>query len=98
MDHINLIGADAVRSAAHTMRAAADDMRSAANTISEALERQRAFMEDWLVRFGDVLNAPKCPKCRVEAALDQHECPLRGRQCTCCAECSAMCRNEADQS
>lgn len=54
--YITLLGAEQVQSAAHSMRGAADDMRHAANTLSEALDRQRSFMDDWLSRFAQILE------------------------------------------
>ena len=51
MDSIHLHGAEAVRSASHTMRSAAEDMRYAANTFSEAVDRQRQFLDEALTRF-----------------------------------------------
>lgn len=37
----------------------------------------------------------KCSKCRVEPALEVHECPLRKTLCTCGVDCSHACRAEA---
>lgn len=57
-----LIGADDVRSAGHTIRHAAEQMSSAAMTMDgaacrhqQALEQQQAFFEDWLQRLEAVL-------------------------------------------
>lgn len=44
------------------------------------------------------VRALNCPKCHNERALDVHECPLKGTQCTCGVSCSGMCRLEKDQS
>ena len=51
MDTINLMGAEDVRNAGHTMQQAASEMRQAALTISEAMETQRRFLEEWLARL-----------------------------------------------
>lgn len=58
-DHVHLIGAEQVQSAANTMRQAAADMSSAANTIDFALQHHRQFMEDWLARFVSALEAQR---------------------------------------
>lgn len=55
-EHIILIGAEDVRSAGNTMRSAAEDMRSAASTIDGAMDRQRLFLDDWLLRFETILR------------------------------------------
>lgn len=55
-EHVLLIGAEDVRSAGHTMARAAETMSSAASTIDGALDRQRVFMDDWLMRFEQVLD------------------------------------------
>lgn len=54
-DHITLLGAEQVQSAASTMRSAADEMSRAASNIDGALERHQRFMDDWLSRFEQVL-------------------------------------------
>lgn len=51
MDSIHLAGAEDVRSAGNAMVRAADTMQSAARTIAEALDRQRDFMDQWMMRF-----------------------------------------------
>lgn len=56
MDYINLIGAEAVQSAGHTMQRAADEMRHSAMTIAEALETHRRWSDDWLSRLAAVLK------------------------------------------
>ena len=39
-----------------------------------------------------------CQRCNAEAALDPHQCPLKGTVCTCGVSCSEHCRLENDQS
>lgn len=51
MDSIHLSGAEDVRRAANTMSHAAEGMKSAANTIAEAIDRQRDFMDQWMMRL-----------------------------------------------
>lgn len=46
---------DAIR-AGRMMQQAADDMRQAALNIEGSLERQRAFMDDWLGRLDGTLQ------------------------------------------
>lgn len=55
-DYITLLGAEQVQSAANTMRSAADTMGCAANNMSDVLDRNQRFMDDWLLRFETVLN------------------------------------------
>jgi len=49
-EHMHLIGAEQVQSAANTMRSAAETMSRAASAISDALHQHRLFLEDWLNR------------------------------------------------
>lgn len=55
-DHITLLGAEDVRSAAHTMRAAADEMQRAAMSIDASLQQHQRFLDDWLNRLDGVLT------------------------------------------
>lgn len=50
-DHVQLIGAEDVRSAGNAMRHAAEDIKSAANTIDSALDQHRIFLNEWIGRF-----------------------------------------------
>jgi hypothetical protein len=50
-DYITLLGAEQVQTAANTMRGAAEEMMRAASENSYVAERQRQFMDDWLLRF-----------------------------------------------
>ena len=54
--YVHLIGAEDVRSAAHTMSSAASDMRSAAATLSHAFEMHQRFLDDWLMRLQDAMK------------------------------------------
>lgn len=54
--YIQLIGADDVRSAASTMSSAASEMRGAASSIQHSLEMHQRFLDDWLMRFQDVME------------------------------------------
>lgn len=56
MDVIHLSGAEDVRSAANTMRAAADEMQRAALNIDGALERHQRFLETWLQQLQLILE------------------------------------------
>lgn len=58
-EYMHLIGADDVRSAAGTMAQAARDMQRAAASISDALESQRRYMEEWIGRFESVVKELK---------------------------------------
>jgi hypothetical protein len=54
-DHVTLLGAEDVAQAARTMRAAADEMQRAAIAISEAMQAQQRFLDDWLTRLDGTL-------------------------------------------
>jgi hypothetical protein len=58
-EYITLMGAEQVSSAASTISRAADTMRSAGGNIDDALERHRRFMDDWLLRFEQALEADR---------------------------------------
>ena len=51
MQTVELIGAEQVQRAGHTMREAAADMQRAANEITEAMERNRRWWDEWLHRL-----------------------------------------------
>jgi hypothetical protein len=54
-EYVHLIGAESVQSAGNTMRHAADDMNRAAAAFEESLFNLKRFMDDWLVRFEDIV-------------------------------------------
>lgn len=56
MEFITLIGAEDVRAAGSSMRAAAGEMQRAAASIDESLTRHRIFLDDWLVRLEEILK------------------------------------------
>ena len=56
MEFITLVGAEDVRSAGYNMRSAAEDMNRAASSIVESLDRQRLFLDDWLMRLEYILK------------------------------------------
>lgn len=55
-DYITLMGADDVKSAGYTMRAAAMQMQQAASSIEYVLGRHEQFLDDWLLRFESALD------------------------------------------
>ncbi len=55
-DFIHLSGAEDVQNAGRRIASAATDMRRAASEIENSLSRQQQFMDDWLVRFEEVLK------------------------------------------
>ena len=55
-EYIHLIGAEDVRTAGCTMQSAANDMNRAASNVEDSLERQRRFMDDWLMRLEEVVG------------------------------------------
>lgn len=61
-DHMTLLGAEDVRSAANTIRSAAESMSQAALNVSAALERHERFLDDWLSRYEALITpAPEAP-------------------------------------
>ncbi len=56
-DYVTLMGAEQVSSAARTMSQAASDMQSAASQISDALFRHQMFLDDWLMRLQQTMEA-----------------------------------------
>jgi hypothetical protein len=54
--YVELIGAERVASAAHTMSHAAEQMRQAAGSIDETMRQHQRFLEDWLQRFETALE------------------------------------------
>jgi hypothetical protein len=55
-DHITLLGAEQVQTAANTMRNAAEEMSRAASNLDYALENHRRYMDDWLSRFETIID------------------------------------------
>lgn len=55
-DYVNLLGIDAVQSAAREMRSAAREMEQAARNIEGSFERHQRLLDDWLVRLEQVLE------------------------------------------
>jgi len=56
MEYVTLIGAEAVQSAGSRIAAAADQIQRAANQICESHDRHQRFLDDWLLRFKDLLE------------------------------------------
>lgn len=79
--YITLMGAEQVQSAARQMQSAAEQMSRAASEMHEAadkkrrndddlLERQQAFMNDWLERFTQALSLNEAdPPCNPNDGL-----------------------------
>lgn len=63
-DRIQLVGAEDVRSAGHTMRSAAETMSQAACNFDGSVERLKLFMDDWLSRFERVLEVDRVERRR----------------------------------
>jgi hypothetical protein len=55
-DYVTLLGAEQVANAGRQIASAADDMRQAGSNIDDALRRHRYFLDDWLLRFADVVE------------------------------------------
>jgi hypothetical protein len=56
MEFITLLGAEDVQRAGHTMSSAAQDMKMAASSLDDTLHRQRLFLDDWLMRFENIIE------------------------------------------
>lgn len=56
MEYMQLVGAETVQSAGHTMQRAADDMNRAASSITGALEQHRRWADEWLQQFKAILE------------------------------------------
>lgn len=59
--YVTLLGAEQVQSAARQMQSAADDMKQAARSMDHTFEQQRRFLDDWLMRFADLVNKEEKP-------------------------------------
>ena len=60
-EYMHLIGADDVRSAANTIRAAADNMQRAADTISNAVQQHQRILDNFLVELRDIMERKEQP-------------------------------------
>ena len=56
MEHVYLVGSEAVQQAASGMRAAAEQMARAASHMESALSAHERFMDQWLLRLASVLG------------------------------------------
>ena len=54
-EYVHLIGAENVERGASRIAGAADDMQRAVNQLDNALERHRAWADEWLSRFEDIV-------------------------------------------
>jgi len=55
-EYITLLGAEQVSNAASTMKSAAHDMAQVVSNFESVLFQQRQWMEDWLIRFEQVVK------------------------------------------
>ena len=60
-EYHHLLGAEAVKNAAHQMQGAADDMIRVASTMASALLQHQRFMDEWLTRLESVLAEARQP-------------------------------------
>lgn len=60
-DYITLMGAEQVANAAHTVRSAADEMSRAASNLDGSLMQHQRFLDDWLMRSQQILEAAQHP-------------------------------------
>lgn len=55
-DNVILLGAETVLGASNNMLQASAEMSAAASTIQCELDRQRNFMDDWLMRLQETIK------------------------------------------
>ncbi len=55
-EYITLLGAEDVRSAGSSIREAAESMKQAAASFDDSLFRHRRFLDDWLLRFEEIMK------------------------------------------
>ena len=58
-DYVTLLGSEDVRRAGYEIRSAAESMGSAASSISHSLEMHQRFLDDWLLRLQNTLEAAR---------------------------------------
>lgn len=58
-EYIHLVGTEDLSRAASTMSSAADEMKRAAGWMQETLENNQRFLDDWLIRFEQVMEKPE---------------------------------------
>lgn len=58
MDNIVLIGSEEVSKAGYNMLNAAREISQAASYIESSLLDHRRYMDEWLIRFGEMLKQP----------------------------------------
>ncbi len=56
MEHINLLGAEDVRSAGQNISSAAGDMNRAASSFDASVQDMKRFLDDWMMRLEEVLK------------------------------------------
>ncbi len=61
-DHIYLIGAEQVQSAANRIKEAAADMQGAIANLEDVLFRYSQRMDDWLIRLEEIMKPEQLPK------------------------------------
>jgi hypothetical protein len=57
MEHINLLGAEDVRTASRQISSAAAEMKRAADQIECSLMNHRDFLNEWLTNFETAIRA-----------------------------------------
>jgi hypothetical protein len=58
MERLLLVGTEQIQTAANTMREAAHTMGNVSGNLQVVLEANQRFLDDWLLRFEQVLNGP----------------------------------------
>ena len=82
MEFVTLLGTEDVARAGSNMCSAASEMSRAVSSMDESLRNHQRFMDDWLVRFEEImgdegvrgkLEEIRCCIIDVENAVDSHE-------------------------
>lgn len=55
-EYMHLIGEEGIRRAGNAMQEAAQDMKQAADNFDYTLHQHKIFMDDWLFRFGEIVE------------------------------------------
>lgn len=69
-EYVTLVGSEAVQSAGYAMRSAAEDMNKAASQMDSSIQDLKQFMDDWLIRFKDVMAKAPEPQTPKEYKFD----------------------------
>ena len=69
-EYVYLSGAEDVKRAASSMREAASEMQGAVGNLGHELYVQRQFLDDWILRFTDVLANHRDELAKLQATRE----------------------------